>query len=57
MEKLIARILEEMIKQISPEMHDYIVDYVKKLEGVAQTTKNTWDDIMVMVLKAVLNIE
>lgn len=56
MEKLIVRIVEEMIKRISPEMRSYLEEYVKKLEKLSLETKNPWDDILVMVLKAVLGI-
>lgn len=56
MEKIIARIVQEIINRLSPEMKDAIKQAVVKLETSAAATENPWDDLAVQILKAALNI-
>lgn len=57
MEKVIARILEEMLKRMSPELRAAIIDAVKKLDETAKKTPNPWDDLVVFVLMVALGID
>jgi hypothetical protein len=56
MEKLLAKIIEEMFKRLSPEMRKLLTDKLTELEKMAHTTVNPWDDILVMILKTVLGM-
>jgi len=56
MERIMSKLVEEMIRKMSPQMRSTLVEYVDGLEDMAETTKNPWDDILVIVLKAVLGI-
>ena len=58
MEKVIARILEEIVKKLSPGLRAEIKKKVLELEAYAKgTVTNPWDDIGVMILKILLGIE
>lgn len=56
LEKLVARIAEETLRRLSPEMRALIVQKVDELETAAAKTPNPWDDIAVMILKCALGI-
>ena len=56
MEKLLVRIIETALGQMSPQLRATIIELVKNLEATAEATKNPWDDILVMILKIALNI-
>lgn len=56
MEKIIAKIIENVIGNMSPQLRSAITELVKRLEAIAKETKNPWDDILVMILKVALNI-
>lgn len=57
MEKIIARILEELFKRMSPELREAIIDAVKLLDVKAKATANPWDDLAIFVLKVALGME
>ena len=57
MERIVAKILDEVFKRISPELREHIKKFVIELEARAKATTNPWDDLAVVVLKAALNIE
>lgn len=57
MEKIIVRILNEIVKRLSPEMKQAIRDGVLKLETAAAATSNPWDDLAIKMLKIVLYME
>lgn len=57
MERIVAKILDEVFKRISPELRDHIKKFVIELEARAKVTTNPWDDLAVVVLKAALNID
>lgn len=56
MEKIVAKIIEHILENMSPELRGAIVDAVRLLETKAKVTKNPWDDILVMILKVALGI-
>ncbi len=56
MENIIAKIIEKVIKNMSPEFRKSLVEYTKLLEKSAATTDNPWDDILVLVLKLAIGI-
>ncbi len=57
MEKLIAKLVETVIKKSSAEFRNKVKDFVGELEVTAKKTKSPWDDIFVMLLKVLLDIE
>jgi len=57
MERIIARIFEEILNRMSPELQRAIAEKVIELEKVAKGTVNPWDDVGVILLKIVLKIE
>ena len=57
MEKIIAKIVENVIARMSPQLRDAIEGLVEKLETVAKETKNPWDDLLVIILKVALGME
>ncbi len=50
-------LLQQVVKQISPEIRKTMVDFVNKLEVDAKKTVNPWDDIVVGIVKFVLVIK
>lgn len=57
MEKIISRILEEILKNMSPELRKEIIEAVRKLDEKAKATVNPWDNLVVLVLKILLDIK
>lgn len=57
MDKVIAKVLEKIINNMSDNLRAEIIQFVKRLEEVAKKSENPWDDILVMVLKVALGIE
>lgn len=57
MEKIISRILEEIIKNMSPEIRKEIIEAVMKLDAKAKATVNPWDNLLVFLLKIILDID
>ncbi len=57
MEKLIAKLVETVISQSSAEFRNQVKDMVKDLDKLAKKTKSPWDDIFVMLLKAILDMK
>ena len=56
MNKWLAALLEQILKQISPELRNALVVLIKELEKDAKATKNPWDDILVGIVKFLLAI-
>ncbi len=56
MNKWIAALLEQILKQISPELRKALIEFVNRLEADAKKTANPWDDIFVGIIKFVLVI-
>lgn len=50
---LIAKILIEIIKRVSPELKKFILDMIRHLEEKAKATNNKWDDVLVAFIKAI----
>jgi len=57
MQKILARIVEELLKRMSPEIREELEQAVLKLEIKAKATVNPWDDLLVFLLKIVLEME
>jgi len=55
--KLLTVMLPIIIKQISPVIKDYIKDAIVELEVKAKESHNPYDDVLVMLLKMILDIE
>ncbi len=53
----IATLLEQVVKQMSPDIRKGMVEFVVKLEEQAKATPNPWDDIFVGIVKFVLVIK
>lgn len=56
MNEWLLRIVGLVIGQISPELRNGMITFVKNLEAQAKKTPNPWDDIFVDILRSVLNI-
>lgn len=57
MEKVISKIVERVLKQISPQMRQVVIEAVDRLEAAAESTKNPWDDLAVIILKVALGMD
>ncbi len=56
MEKLLVKLLKQIIQQTSPELRTKMVSAVDDLEEVAEKTASPWDDILVMLLKVLMGM-
>jgi len=57
MDTWIAKLLQQIVTQISPQIRTALVEFVGKLDEQAQKTPNPWDDVIVGLLKLVLLIK
>jgi len=57
MNEILFRLIGLIVKVISPELRVRLLKYIAQLEADAKETTNDWDDILVVILKAVLNIK
>jgi len=57
MEKIIAKVIEKMITQLSPQLRITVEEAVRRLEETSKQTKNPWDDILVMILKVAMGLD
>jgi len=55
--KILAAVIEELLKRISPEIRMSIRKWLEELERKAKETKNPWDDLFVAVLKIMFGVE
>jgi len=55
--KLLVPILYQIIKHISPEIKKTIKGLLAELKAKAKLTENPWDDLLVELLEAILNVE
>lgn len=51
------RILPTLIENMSPALREMIVSYIKELEKHAQKTENIFDDLLVVLLKAIFDVK
>lgn len=56
MDKIIAKVLEKIVGNMSDQLRNEIIQVMKRLEDVARKSENPWDDILVMILKVALGI-
>lgn len=54
MEKIIIKIIKEIIDNISPQIRVKIIEFLDKLEADAKVTPNPWDDLAVKVAKVII---
>ena len=52
-----AKLLRQIVTQMSPAIRTALVEFVNKLDEAAQKTDNPWDDVAVGLLKLVLLIK
>ena len=58
MDKVLSKIIEKVIANMSDRFRKEIKDFVLELEQKAKQTKdNPWDDIAVLLLKIALGID
>jgi len=50
---IIVKILSALINNISPDVKQFINESIDKLDVKAQSTKNPFDDLLVLFLKAI----
>jgi nitrate reductase assembly molybdenum cofactor insertion protein NarJ len=55
--RILATVLEELLKRVSPEIRLSIRKWIQELEKNAKETKNPWDDLFVALLKIVFGVE
>ena len=51
-----VKLIEQVLKSVSPQFRQAAVEFVNKLDEAAKKTDNPWDDIFVGILKFVLVI-
>lgn len=51
---ILLAILEKVIKNISPEIREKMLELMKDLEAAAEKTPNPLDDIFVLILRILL---
>lgn len=56
MNEWILRLIEIVLKSASPELRQFIIDWVKEIEAKAKETPNPWDDVLVGLIKVLLNV-
>ncbi len=56
METVIVKILLIALGKLSPQIRAALVHFVGELDKAAQKSENEWDDIAVMLAKALLGI-
>jgi len=54
---IFLRILPTLIENMSPALREMIVSYIKELEKHAQKTENVFDDLLVVLLKAIFDVK
>lgn len=57
MNELIIKLAGMIISGISPEIRKALIEFVTQLDRRAKATTNDWDDVLVFILKIVLNIK
>lgn len=53
----IIKLIKLIWAQVSPQLREMLIAFVKELEKKAQDTKNEWDDVAVAILKMFLGID
>ncbi len=54
---IFLRILPTLIENMSPALREMIVSYIRELEKHAQKTENIFDDLLVVLLKAIFDVK
>ena len=57
MNELLMRLASMIMKVVSPQLREELVRFIANFEAHAKKTENEWDDVIVLVLKAILNIK
>ena len=57
MNELIIKLAGMIVSVISPQLREELVRFIANFEAHAKKTDNDWDDVIVIVLKAILNIK
>lgn len=57
MDKILAKIIESILNQMSDQLRTELVNVIKRLEALAAQTKNPWDDLLVLILKIALGTD
>jgi len=55
MDEWLLRLIRMIVSAASPEIRKNLAEWLIKLEAEAKKTENKCDDILVMILKAMLN--
>ena len=55
MNKWLLRIIALVIPQVSPQIRDGLCSLLNELEAKAKETKNPWDDILIGLVKTILD--
>jgi len=54
---IFLRILPSLIENMSPALREMIISYIRELEKHAQKTENIFDDLLVVLLKAIFDVK
>jgi len=57
MNNWVAMLVQQLLSVISPELRKAVVEFVQQLEEQAKKTPNKWDDILVGILKGILQVK
>lgn len=49
----LVKILETVLKSISPDLKTFIKDKIQELDTKSKATKNPFDDLLVLLLKII----
>lgn len=52
-----VQLIKLFLETITPSLRTLIIDFVKSLSTEASKTPNPWDDILVSILKTILDIK
>ena len=56
MEKLLMKLLKQIIQQTTPELRTKMVKAVEDLEKEAEKNGDPWDEILVLLLKVIMDL-
>ena len=55
-ERLVLPLLKNAIEAATPDIRNQLVDFLKGLENMAKATPNPVDDLLVMLVRGILDL-
>jgi len=56
MEKILAKIIEQIIKNMSQDLRKDLEELIRKWEVKAKVSVNPWDDLVILIVKVAMGI-